>query len=115
MYFSFVFLIFIFSSAKMSSSEGGSKIDILDTPESIKSKIKGAFCEEGSLENNGVLAFTRMVLFPLCRHGFQILRKVEHGGNSTYKTYQELETAFVNKKVHPKDLKDVTNIYMINE
>lgn len=55
------------TGGKMSSSEANSKIGLLDSSNDIKKKIKSAFCEEGNIENNGVLSFIRMVLFPVCR------------------------------------------------
>jgi tyrosyl-tRNA synthetase len=50
---------------KMSSSDPASKIDLLDDPQAVKQKVKRAFCEEGNIENNGILSFAKMVLFPL--------------------------------------------------
>ncbi|GJE93562.1 tyrosyl-tRNA synthetase [Phanerochaete sordida] len=50
---------------KMSSSDPNSKIDFLDPPEAIRKKIKGAFCEEGNVEENGVLSFVQAVLIPI--------------------------------------------------
>lgn len=93
--------------AKMSSSEASSKIDLLDPPASIASKVKGAFCEEGNIEGNGVLAFVRMVLFalPAFAQGFTVKRKSEHGGDRTFTQYVELERAFIAKEIHPVDLK----------
>lgn len=49
----------------MSSSDPDSKIDFLDPPDAIRRKIKRAFCEEGSVEDNGVLAFVNAVLIPI--------------------------------------------------
>ena len=49
----------------MSSSDPNSKIDILDTPEAVRKKIRLAFCEEGNVEENGVLAFVQAVLIPI--------------------------------------------------
>ena len=49
----------------MSSSDPNSKIDFLDPPEVIRKKIKGAFCEEGNVEDNGILAFIKFVLIPV--------------------------------------------------
>lgn len=49
----------------MSSSDPNSKIDFLDPPEVVRRKIKGAFCEEGNAEDNGVLAFVNAVLIPI--------------------------------------------------
>uniref|UniRef100_A0A915AEV0 Tyrosine--tRNA ligase n=4 Tax=Parascaris univalens TaxID=6257 RepID=A0A915AEV0_PARUN len=50
--------------SKMSSSEEGSKIDLLDGPEVVRAKIAGALCERG-VADNGVLAFYEHVLMPL--------------------------------------------------
>ncbi|KAG6371016.1 hypothetical protein JVT61DRAFT_10737 [Boletus reticuloceps] len=47
---------------KMSSSDPESKIDFLDPPEVVKRKIKKAFCGEGDVTENGLLAFTKAVL-----------------------------------------------------
>ena len=58
---------------KMSSSEVDSKIDLLDPPSQIKKKLKKAFCEEGNIENNGPLAFTKHVLFG-CHGYFELIR-----------------------------------------
>jgi len=49
----------------MSSSEEESKIDLLDSKAQVKKKLGKAFCEEGNVSNNGVLAFAKHVLFPL--------------------------------------------------
>ncbi|KAL4072042.1 tyrosyl-tRNA synthetase [Scleroderma citrinum] len=50
---------------KMSSSDPDSKIDFLDPPEVVKRKIKKAFCEEGNVTDNGLLAFLNAVLIPI--------------------------------------------------
>lgn len=42
-----------------------SKIDLLDSKEDVKKKLKKAFCEPGNIQNNGVLSFVKYVLFPL--------------------------------------------------
>ncbi|KAI0366480.1 tyrosine tRNA ligase [Pilatotrama ljubarskyi] len=53
------------SGGKMSSSDPDSKIDFLDAPEVVRRKIKKAFCEEGNVEDNGVLSFVEAVLIPI--------------------------------------------------
>ena len=53
------------TGGKMSSSEPNSKIDFLDPPDVVKRKIKSAFCEEGNVAENGVLAFASAVLIPI--------------------------------------------------
>ncbi|KAJ7280325.1 tRNA synthetases class I-domain-containing protein [Mycena rebaudengoi] len=111
------------AGGKMSSSDPNSKIDFLDTPEAVRKKIKLAFCEEGTVEGNGVLAFVQAVLIPISQlriaqgqkafgadgapEGtvFTIERDEKFGGSSHYKSYEELEKDFVTKALHPKDLK----------
>ena len=93
---------------KMSSSEKTSKIDLLDDEETIKKKLNKAHCPEGEVEDNGVLAFAKHVLFVLKQdkgEEFVIERPEKYGGNLNYKTYEELEKDFKEKKLHPMDLK----------
>ncbi|KAE8153392.1 hypothetical protein BDV25DRAFT_136994 [Aspergillus avenaceus] len=52
------------SGGKMSSSEPDSKIDILETAESVSKKIRKAECIPKVVEGNGVLAFVQYVLLP---------------------------------------------------
>ena len=125
------------AGGKMSASDPNSKIDFLDTPEVIRKKLKSAFCEEGTVEGNGVLAFVQAVLIPISQlrlerlHGkdegvleeglgdqrpfisdnapegtvFSVERDEKFGGNSHYKSFDEVEEDFKQKKLHPKDLK----------
>jgi tyrosyl-tRNA synthetase len=53
------------AGGKMSSSDPDSKIDFLDPPDAVRRKIKRAFCEEGNVADNGVLAFVEAVLIPI--------------------------------------------------
>ena len=53
------------AGGKMSSSDPDSKIDFLDPPDAVRRKIKKAFCEEGNVEDNGVLSFVEAVLIPI--------------------------------------------------
>lgn len=95
------------TGAKMSSSEEESKIDLLDTPASVKKKLKKAFCEPGNVENNGVLAFVKHVVFPLFgkEEQFVVPRSAEHGGDIRYDNYEKLEEDFAKEVLHPGDLK----------
>ncbi|KAI0229328.1 Tyrosine--tRNA ligase, cytoplasmic [Lamellibrachia satsuma] len=98
---------------KMSSSEEASKIDLLDSEAQVRKKVKGAFCEEGNISNNGVLAFVKYVILPLSKnHEFIVHRSEEFGGNATFTDFDELEKAFENKQVHPGDLKPAVIKYL---
>jgi tyrosyl-tRNA synthetase len=93
---------------KMSASIQESKIDLLDDEATVKNKIKKAFCPEGELEDNGVMAFFKHFLKYIkedANEEFVIERPEKWGGNMVFKTYEDLEKAFVNKDLHPMDLK----------
>lgn len=122
--------------SKMSSSDSGSKIDFLDSPSDVKKKLKDAHCIEGVVEENGVLAFAKVVLFPISRlrqegekvdssssvqEGksrslvledapagtmFSIQRPEKFGGNLHYSSYEIMENDYASKKLHPLDLKN---------
>jgi tyrosyl-tRNA synthetase len=49
---------------KMSSSDPDSKIDLLDSPEIVKKKLKKAFCPPKQVDGNGVISFVEFVLLP---------------------------------------------------
>ncbi|KAJ7207998.1 tyrosine tRNA ligase [Mycena pura] len=123
------------AGGKMSSSDPNSKIDFLDSPDAVRKKIKLAFCEEGNVADNGVLAFVDAVLIPISelrienarKQGslleptgdlkpfasddapegtvFTIERDAKFGGSMHYASFAELRDAFESKEVHPKDLK----------
>lgn len=104
--------------SKMSSSEPDSKIDILDDAATVKRKLRKAYCEEGIVENNGVLQFIKYVLFPLNnlkgKYTFVIKRDEKFGGDLSFSSYEELETKFVNKEIFPLDLKNAVT-ELLNE
>ncbi len=102
---------------KMSASNEMSKIDILDTPGIIKKKINKAFCEEGNIDDNSVLDILDKLIFPVLQHNgnmFNINRTFEYGGDISYSNFKQLQTDFLNMKLHPGDLKK-SLITVINE
>lgn len=93
---------------KMSASDELSKIDILDSKNNIKKKINKAYCLVGDIEDNSILDILGSVIFPvLDRLGrpFIINRKEKFGGPITYKSFDDIQYDFENKKLHPADLK----------
>jgi len=97
------------TGAKMSSSDPKSKLDLLDSAEVVKNKIYDAYCREGDLVNNGPLAFSKMVLFPIFqsqRKPLIVSRPEKHGGDLKYDNYEQMESDFVKKDLHPLDLKN---------
>ncbi|GAB1598932.1 tyrosine--tRNA ligase, cytoplasmic-like [Argonauta hians] len=102
------------TGSKMSSSEEDSKIDLLDSAAQVKKKLKRAFCEPGNVKENGLLSFCKHVLFqlPTVKDGFVVSRSEENGGNITYSSYDELESAFAKEELHPGDFKSSVEFYI---
>jgi tyrosyl-tRNA synthetase len=93
---------------KMSASVEESKIDLLDSTETVRRKLNKAYCPEGVIEGNGVLAFIKYIIMVIKadkKEPFVVERSAKWGGNLSYRTYEELEADFENKKVHPQDIK----------
>jgi tyrosyl-tRNA synthetase len=100
------------TEVKMSKSKPDSMISIHDTPDSVKNKLKKAYCPEKTVEGNPVLEICKYVIFPeLQSELFMIKRSEKFGGNQEYQSYEELEQAFV-KGLHPLDLKNATAEYI---
>ena len=87
---------------KMSKSDPNSGIFMHDSDDTIRTKIKKAWCEEGNTVNNPLLELVR-VLFRDSK--LEVERPSKFGGNVTYCEYEELMADFATKKLHPADLK----------
>ncbi|GFO97261.1 tyrosyl-trNA synthetase [groundwater metagenome] len=95
---------------KMSSSKGN-YISVDDTAEDMKKKMKGAFCVEGEVKDNPVLALFKYHITP--RYSEIVVKRPEkYGGDLHYKSYEEIEADFAAKKLHPMDLKTAAVDYM---
>ncbi len=97
---------------KMSKSDPNSGVFIHDSDDQIKSKINKAWCEEGNTENNPLLEISKHVIF----HEFNeinVERPDKFGGNVTYTNSSDLESDFLQKKLHPSDLKQTVSNYLI--
>ena len=69
-------------------------------------------CPEGVVENNPLLEISRYVIL----HEFKeilVERSSKFGGNVSYTNYSQLESDFVQKKLHPSDLKKTVETYLI--
>ena len=100
------------SLGKMSKSSTSSGIFIHDSDDDIRSKLKKAWCEEGNIKDNPVLEVTKHVIY----HEFDeisVERPAKFGGNVAYSSYSQLESDFMQKKIHPTDLKQTVANYLI--
>lgn len=93
------------ASAKMSKSKPETCIFIYDSPAEIKQKMSKAFCPERTVKFNPVLEICKYIIFRE-KSVFKIERPAKFGGNVEFQSYQELESAFAEGKLHPMDLKN---------
>ena len=89
---------------KMSKSKPNTAIFMTDTRESILKKFKEAYCPEGKEEDNPVLEYARYIVFERLPE-LVLLRPEKFGGNLTVTSYAELRDLYLEKKIHPLDLK----------
>lgn len=89
---------------KMSASVPGSAILLEASEKEVLKNLRGAYCPEGVVQDNGILALTKHVIFPV-EGSFKVERPEKFGGNKVYETYSALEKDYVAKKLHPADLK----------
>jgi tyrosyl-tRNA synthetase len=98
---------------KMSKSNPDSAIFMTDTEEDIKRKINKAYCLEGEIKDNPILEYCKYIIFEKSS-SIDIKRPAKFGGNISYKSYEELEKDFAEKKLHPMDLKEAV-IILLND
>jgi len=91
--------------SKMSKSVPEGCIFVHDTPEEIKTKLRAAFCPPKQAEGNPVMEIAKLTVF-VDRASLTIPRSPKHGGPATFGSYQELEKAYNEGKLHPLDLKE---------
>lgn len=97
------------AGGKMSASDPNSKIDLLEKPDAVKSKLKKAVCAPQEIEGNGVISFVEYVLFPCAqlagRSSFHVPRPEKYGGPVDYASIDELKAAYADGSLQPGDLK----------
>jgi len=91
-------------SSKMSKSKPWTCVFIHDSEKEIHDKLKKAWCPEGQVENNPVLEIAKYISFHETKE-FKVDRPKKFGGPLSFTEYQQLETIYLEKKLHPADLK----------
>ena len=101
-------------AAKMSKSKPESAIYIHDSADEIKRKINAAYAPEGIVEFNPILDWVKYLIFyePSI---FVVKRDSKWGGDLSYNSYEELEKDYVEKKLHPQDLKNAVADWLIKK
>ena len=95
--------------AKMSKSKPDSAIFLHDDYDTIKRKLKKAYCPEGTVAGNPVLEILHHVLFT---HFPEVTVERKYENSATFHSYQQLEKAYIKKELHPLDLKNTVAAYL---
>lgn len=98
---------------KMSKSKPDSAIFITDSPEEIRRKIYQAFAPEGEIKFNPILDWTRFLIFYDQSSSLTIKRDQKYGGETIYHAYPDLEKDYLEKKLHPTDLKEAIGEWLV--
>jgi tyrosyl-tRNA synthetase len=100
------------AGGKMSASDPDSKIDILETAEVVKKKLRKAYAAAGEVEGNGIISFVEYVLLPISalqsREGkgaFVCERREGEGEPLVYHDMESLKADYRADKLTPQLLK----------
>ena len=88
------------AGGKMSASDPDSKLDLLDSPDILKKKIKKAFAVPKEVEGNGMISFVQYVLLPVSalKHGqgrFVVERREGEGEPLVYESIEALKADYM--------------------
>lgn len=108
------------AGGKMSASDPNSKIDFLDGPDLVISKINAALCAKGAPKDNGILAFVRRVIAPIgelkksqgrsaervwAKNDEAVFTVVSASGEKNYTSVDELDAAWEAGEFEGSELK----------
>jgi len=97
---------------KMSASIPESSIKVYESENSIREKVRNAYCPAGVIQDNPVLQLAKYIIFPV-RNTLKIERDKKYGGDLSYEDYQSLERDFVSQNLHPLDLKTAVSSELV--
>lgn len=100
------------AGGKMSASDPDSKIDILDTAETVRKKLRKAYAAAGETEGNGIISFVEYVLLPISslrdpdgQGTFTCDRREGEGEPLVYHDIETLKADYRSDKLTPQLLK----------
>jgi len=96
---------------KMSSSQGN-YISVADSEDEIRKKCQKAFCPPETAENP-ILQIFQHHIFPRFSE-ITIHRPEKFGGDRSFTSYCELESAYSKAEIHPADLKKACGESLVN-
>jgi len=98
---------------KMSKSKPETTILIHDSPDTIREKIRKAYCPPKVIEYNPIIDILRYLLFQQDGFVLKIERPEKYGGPLEIHSMSELEDIYLDGKLHPADLKNAVSEALI--
>ena len=100
---------------KMSASIPESHIKVYEPEDKLREKINRAYCPVGEIKDNPIYQLCKYVIFPI-KGKLKIERDKKYGSDIEFKEFSDFEREYINKKIHPTDLKltlisDLTKIF----
>lgn len=109
------------AGGKMSASDPDSKIDILDTADVVKKKLRKAYAAAGEIEGNGIISFVEYVLLPISalrdpngKGTFLCERKEGEGEPLVYHDIETLKADYRADKLTPQLLKAGATVALVD-
>ena len=109
------------AGGKMSASDPDSKIDILDTADTVKKKLRKAYAAAKEVEGNGIISFVEYVLLPISalrdpagKGTFVCPRRDGEGELLVYHDIKDLKDDYLADKLTPQLLKGGASEALVN-
>lgn len=96
---------------KMSASKKRGRLELYAPPNEIKDKILSAYCPPNEIKENPIMEYVKYLIFPRVEK-IVIQREEKYGGDLFFSKYVDLERAYQNGEIHPKDMKVAVVTYL---
>ncbi|KAJ9608769.1 Tyrosine--tRNA ligase cytoplasmic [Cladophialophora chaetospira] len=100
------------AGGKMSASDPDSKIDILDTADAVRKKLRKAYAAAKEIDGNGIISFVEYVLLPISalrdpegKGRFECKRREGEGDPLVYHDIETLKKDYLEDRLTPQLLK----------
>lgn len=104
--------IYNFKNSLMCNNENLTCITITEKENIVRKKINKYFCEEGN-GNTVILTIFKSIIFPYCNLTSTDVVVNRNQKNTIYETYKDIKLDFLNKELHPGDLKKCCADYVL--
>lgn len=95
----------VFASMKMTKSDPTTAVYVHDSPDTIRDKVKRAFCPPEAVDFNPVMDWIDKLVFRIAGGPFRIERTPANGGTMVCDTFDEVASAYMSGALHPMDAK----------